>query len=152
MRGVYTAEIEIASVSAAKTLLLLEAPADGVLEILSANVTNMNNDSNEQLEAGLFEVTTKGTPAGTSVTPTKHEPGDQASSATATGDLTAEPSAYDTKAIDRQGFSNLAGYRYDPIPEERPVVKPGGLVGLRLLAAPATAAKMTAQIVYRQIG
>lgn len=152
MRGVHTAEIEISSVSAAKTLLLLKAATTHVIEILAANITNMDNDSNEQLEAGLFEVTTEGSPAGTSVTPEKHEPGDQASAATATGNLTTEPTAYSAKGKDRQGFSNLAGYRYDPIPEERPMIKPGGLVGLRLLSAPASGFKCVAQIVYREAG
>lgn len=152
MRGVYTAEIQISSVSAAKTLMLLEAASTHVIEILAANITNMDNDSNEQLEFGLFTVTTKGSPTGTSVTPEKHEPGDQAASSTATGNLTAEPTAYNSKAVDRQGASNLAGYRFDPIPEERPLVKPSGLIGLRILSAPAAGFKAVAQITFRELG
>lgn len=152
MRGVYTAEIEISSLSAAKTVVLLECPSDSVLEILACSITNMDTDTNEQLEAGLFTVTTKGSPAGTSITPEKHEASDAASAATATGDLSAEPTAYNTKAIDRQGFSNLAGYRYDPLPEERPTVAPSGLVGLKLLANPSSGFKAACQIVYREIG
>ena len=152
MRGVYTAEIEIASLAAAKTVLLLEVPADQVVEILSASIANMDRDTAEQLEAGVFTVATKGTPAGTSVTPEKHETGDAASSVTALGDLTTEPSACNAKAVDRQVFNNLAGYRYDPIPEEKPIVSPSGLVGLRLLAAPAVAFKAACQVVFREIG
>ena len=152
MRGVYTAEIEIAALSAAKTVVLLEVPADMVIEILSASIANMDRDTAEQLEAGLFYVATKGTPAGTSITPEKHETGDAASTVTALGDLSAEPTTYNTKAADRQGFNNLAGYRYDPIPEEKPVVSPSGLIGLRLLAAPSTGFKAACQIVYREIG
>jgi len=152
MRGVYTAEIEIASLSAAKTAILLECPSDSVLEIISGSITNMDTDSNEQLEAGLFTVTTKGSPAGTSITPEKHETGDAASGVTATGDLTTEPTTYNSKGVDRQGFSNLAGYRYDPLPEEKPIVSPSGLIGLRLLAAPSAGFKAACQIVYREIG
>ena len=63
MRGVYTAEYEIAALSQAKTVLLMEVPSDMVIEILSAAITNMDRDTAEQLEAGLFPVTTKGTPA-----------------------------------------------------------------------------------------
>jgi hypothetical protein len=151
MIGVYTAEIEIASLSAAKTVMLLELPADIVVEILSAHITNMDNDSNEQLEAGLFEVTTIGSPTGTAVTPEPHE-GVLAAGTTATGDLSAEPTAYNGKGYDRQGFSNLAGYRYDPIPEERAILSPSADVGLRLLSAPATAFKAACQIVFREIG
>lgn len=152
MRGVYTAEIEISSLSAAKTVLLLEVPSDMVIEILSTSITDMDRDTAEQLEAGLFTVDTKGTPAGTSVTPEKHESGDAASTVTVLGNLTTEPTTYNSKAIDRQGFNNLAGYRYDPIPEEKPVVSPSGLIGLKLLAAPATAFKAACQIVFREIG
>ena len=151
MRGVYTAEIE-ASVSAAKTLVHITVPADSVIEILSCSITNSSIDSNEQLEAGLFRVATAGSPSGTSITPQKHENGDAASGVTALGDLTVEPTAYDSLGFDHNGFSNLGGYRYDPLPEERPIISPSGAVGLRLLAAPGSATNIHAQIVYREIG
>lgn len=152
MRGVYTAEIEIAALAAAKTVLLLEVPADMSIEPLSAHITNMDTDSNEQLEAGVFIVTTKGAPAGTAVVPEPSEPGDQASSVTVLGDLTTEPDAYNAKGKDRQGFSNLAGYRYDPLPEERGAVGPTKLIGLRLLNAPSSGFKAACQFVFREIG
>lgn len=152
MRGVYTARIDIASLSAAKTVLLLESPVGACFEILSANITNRSKDSNEMLEGGLFFVTTEGTPSGTAVTPEKHELGDQASGISVLGNLSAEPTSYNTEPIDKQGFSNLAGYRYDPIPEERPLIGPSKLVGLRLLAAPDTAFAATCQVVFREIG
>lgn len=151
MRGVYTAEIE-ASVAAAKSLVYIQAPADGVFEILSASITNSDTDTNEQLEGGVFTVTTIGAPAGTAVTPELHEPGDQAVGGTHLGNLTAEPTAYNSKAVDHQGFSNLGGYRYDPLPEERPIVPPEGGFGLRLLANPSAAMNLIAQIVFREIG
>ena len=64
MRSVYTAEIEISGLnpSAGDTILYLESPADMVLEILSASLTNYSVDTAEQLEAGLFHVDTKGSP------------------------------------------------------------------------------------------
>jgi len=152
MRGVYTAEIEIASLSAGKTALHLAVPSDLAIEILAARITNMSVDTNEQLEAGVFDITTNGSPTGTAVTPTKHENGDVASSVTVLGDLTAEPTTYASKGYDRQGFSNLGGYHYDPIPEERPVKSPGSYLGLRLLSAPATAFKAACEITFREIG
>lgn len=152
MRGVYTAEAVIASLAAAKTVLLLEVPSDMVIEILAAHITNMDTDSNEQLEAGIFPVTTKGSPAGTSVTPQLHEVGDVASTVTALADLSAEPTTYPGVGIDRQGFSNLAGYRFDPLPEERPIVSPSKLIGLRLLGNPLSGFKASCQITYREIG
>ena len=152
MRGVYTAQIPIASISGAKTLLVLRAPSNAVAEVLSASISNNNNDTPEQLEAGLFKITNIASIAGTAVTPTKHEPLDGASVCGSSGNLSAEPSSYDSDAIDRQGWNNLAGYRYDPIPEERPIVGPTGAIGLRILGTIDTAFSGVAQIVYREIG
>ena len=158
MRGVYTAHEEIAALNPAACdgLLTLEAPADLCIEILSASITNLDNDTAEQLEAGLFRITTKGTLAGNAITPEKHEQGDAASSATALGagnaGMTTEPGAWASEPFDAGGFNNLAGYRYDPMPEERPMISPSGLVGLRLLAAPSSAFKAHVEIVYREIG
>jgi len=148
----YTAEIEIASLSAAKTVLLLELPADMCVIITSAHILNADTDTNEQLNAGLFRVSTKGTPAGTSVTPEKKSVGDVASGLTVLGNLTTEPTTYASKGLDRQGSSNLAGYRYDPLPEERDEISPSALVGLRLLDAPSAGFKATCQIVFMEVG
>lgn len=152
MRGVYTANIVISSLSTAKTLMLIQAPSTAVLEILSVNVSNATADSADQLQVGLFRVTTYGSPSGTSVTPEKHENLDSSSAATVNGNLTVEPSAYSTNPYDRQGVSNIGGYFYTPTPEERPVVAPSGAIGLRLLTSPSSAFDAVAQIVYREIG
>lgn len=151
MRGVYTAQIDITGLSTAKTLLHLQAPSTGILEILSVNVTNLNTETSEQLEVGLYHVTTVGSPAGTSVTPEKHEKLDAAAAATVLGNLSGEPSAYASKPIDKQGVNNLSGYRYDPLPEERPVVPPSGAIGLRMLTAPSSF-NASVQVVFREIG
>ncbi len=151
MRGVYTAEATIAGLSTAKTILLLQAPATAVLEILSMKFSNADVEVSEQLSVGVYRVTTLGTPTGTSVTPEKHESGDAASAATCLVNLTVEPTAYSAVAIDHEGVSNLAGYRYEPIPEERPSIPPSGAIGLRILAAPASF-NAVVQVVFREIG
>jgi hypothetical protein len=151
MRGVYTAQIDITGLSTAKTIMLLTAPATGVLEIISVNVTNSNTETSEMLEIGLYHVTTIGSPSGTAVTPEKHEKLDAAAAATVSGNLTVEPTAYASKPIDKQGVNNLSGYRYDPLPEERPICPPSGAMGLRVLTAPASF-NACVQVVYREIG
>lgn len=151
MRGVYTAEHDVA-VSGAKTLMLLELPADLVVEVLGASITNQDVDTSEQLHCGLYRVSTIGDPSGTEITPEKHENGDVASTVTATAALATEPDTYDAIAFDQRGFNNLAGYNYDPIPEERPIVSPSSAVGLRLLSAPSTSHILNMQIIYREIG
>ena len=151
MRGVYTAEHDVA-VTGDITLMYVQSPSDMVLEILGASITNQDVDTSEQLHCGLYRVDTVGTPSGTSITPQKHENGDVASTVTAWAALSEEPTTYDTLAFDQQGFNNLAGYRYDPIPEERPVISPGGAVGLRLLTAPSASHTLNMQIIFREIG
>ena len=151
MRGVYTISIDIAGITEDKTLILLTSPSTAVLEILSAQVSNLNNETNEQWDIGLFHVTTIGSPTGTSITPEKHERLDAAASATGLGDLDGEPSAYNSAAIDKQGVASLGGYRYDPTPEERPIVGPSRAIGLRLLTSPAET-DISASIIFREIG
>jgi hypothetical protein len=152
MRGVYTAEIAISGVADSGTMVLMEAPSTMVLEVMSAAFTNVDNDSTEQLEAGIFYVVNRGVPAGTTITPRQHEPGDQASSIGCIGALTTEPSGYDGESLGRRGFNNAGGYYFDPLPEERPIVPPSGMLGLRLLTTPATSFNGDAHITYREIG
>lgn len=144
--------MEISGLAAAKTVMLLQAPSTGVLEILSAKITNVNSEVSEQLKVGFYNVTTYGTPAGTSVTPEKHENLDAASSATCLANLSGEPTAYASKPVDEQGVNNLSGYYYDPIPEERPIIGPSRAAGLRVLNAPSTPFDCNVQIVFREIG
>lgn len=151
MRGVYTAYYDISAISTAKTLMLLTAPSTAVLEILGVHVTNLDVETSEQLSIGLHRVTTIGAPTGTSVTPEKHENGDATAAATVLANLTAEPTTYATNPINKQGVNNVAGYHYDPMPEERPTVPPSGAIGVRLLVAPA-AFNASVMIVYREIG
>ena len=152
MRGVYTAHIEIASLAAAKTVLLMELPATNCVEILSAQVTNANVNTAEQHTCGLFRVTTKGAPAGAAVNIQKKESGSAATIVTWLGDLTTEPTTYDAAPLEKGGVNNIGGYYYDPIPEERDIVPPSKLVGLRLLNTPVTPFKAICIIKYREIG
>jgi hypothetical protein len=152
MRGVYTAKVKVVGLNAAKTLIYLTAPADKVLEIISAAVTNASNETNEQLECCLQRIGTLGTPTATTLTPSKAEPGDQASGSTAKGNVTAgEPTYTADTEWGYEGAPSLGGWRYDPVPEEREVINGGGSVGLRVLAAPL-AFDAVASITYREIG
>jgi len=160
MRGVYTANEIIAALNpaAGDGIMTLVPPADMCVEILSASVTNMDTDTAEQLDVGLYRITDTTNLAGAAITPEKHEVGDVAATATALGGANAgmatEPDAWATEPIDRQGWNNLGGYRYDPIPEERPILSPGTAtgIGLRLMTAPSGAFQASVQIVFRELG
>lgn len=154
MRGVYTASYRISSLSAAKTLLYLTAPARRVVEILSASVTNTSNETNEQLLCTLQPISgyPLGTPSGTSVVPAPQEPGDQAASTVCFANVSGNEPTYITNGeIGREGFASLGGYYFDPMPEERPVVPATGAMGIRLITS-ATAFDAVVKITFREIG
>lgn len=152
MRGVYTATVAITGLAAAKTLMYLTAPADKVVEILSASVTNEDTETNEQLKCCLQRVTS-GTPTATTLTPSKHEAGDQAAGSTVKGNVTASEFTYTANTeIGNEGASSLGGWRYQPIPEERPIVAGQLSIGLRLITATITAINAVVTLTFREIG
>lgn len=154
MRGVYTSDFDCSGVTTGpRTLLVLQAPSNGVLEILSAKITNLNSVTSEQWQGGLYRITSIGAPvfSGTANNQ-KHELLDPSTVANASGYVLSGEPVYNTHPIDRQGYQNFGGYTYDPIPEERPVIPPGGYVGLRLTSPTITSAHLNAEIIYREIG
>lgn len=154
----YTTEVEISSLSptAGDGILIVEAPGDLILQIVRACLFNLDNDTHEMLHAGFFPVTTKGSLAGDS-TPNirKHDNGDAASTVVTYGadaaGMSTEPDAWGDP-YDEQGFANSAGYVYEPAFDERPIVSPSGLAGIRLMTAPGTAFGAKALITFAELG
>ena len=158
MRGVYTAAYRIAGVTTGKTLMYITPATDKPVEILSASVTNENNESNEQVLCGFQRVTTLGTPTATTVTPSKHEPGDQAAAATVKTNVTASEPTYGSIAqgadiIDAKGLEgspSLSGWQFPPTPEERFTIKSGDTYGLRLVNTIASA-DLVIRVTFREM-
>lgn len=151
MRGVYTSEIKLSGWASNKPVLLITNASTKVIEIISAHIGDVgSNVTNQQLEACLARVTTLGSPVGTGVTPNPEESGDAAAAATVTGGLTTDVT---TKGVncDHQGFASLAGYQYNPLPEERMYLAPSASAVLYMPVAP-TAFDCIAQIKHREIG
>jgi len=152
MRGVYIAHKTIASLAAAKTVLLGTNSSSCVLEILEAHLTTGGQNTVEQITVGLSRVSALGSATGDSVDVQKAESGSPATLVTWVGDLTTEPT-YTADPLDVEGVVNVAGYRHEPMPEARRYIPPGGSFGLRLLATPANALTNTeCLIIYREIG
>jgi pyruvate/2-oxoglutarate dehydrogenase complex dihydrolipoamide acyltransferase (E2) component len=109
MQGVYTASYQITSVTTSKTLMYVTAPSTGVVQILSAKVTETNVTTNEQLEFRLAKIATLGTPTATTLTPKPTESKSPAASSTVKGNVTASEPTYEQDgasidlSIDRQG-------------------------------------------------
>jgi hypothetical protein len=154
MRGCYEAQIQATGLTAGRTMIYVTAPSTCAIEILEASITPIGaNVTNQNLEACLQRVSALGTPTGTSLTPSKDENGDQASGATAVGNVTAsEPTYGNNTQKFKEGFSSLGGYRAAPIPEDRMVIPPSATVGLRLLTGSFTSADLNACLKWREIG
>lgn len=153
MRGVYEAQIQVSAVTTGKTLVYITAPATAAIEILSASVTAVGtNVTNQNMECALQRVSALGTPTGTALTASKTENGDQASAATAVGNVTAsEPTYTANTQVGKEGAASLGGWRYQPVPEERMLIPPSGTVGLRELTT-LTSTDLDVRIVWREVG
>jgi len=155
MRGVYQLSLQTPSgILGGRTLMFAVAPPTKVVEILSAKVTNLDVDTAEQLEAGIFRINAFNSfVVDSSGVAQKSEVGDVDTGVNISGSITDGEPTYNVSPIDRQGFNNLAGYFFDPIPEDRPVIAPGGAIGVRLLTGPATnATTFDVQLNIREIG
>jgi hypothetical protein len=158
MRGVYTAQYRIAAVTTAKTLMYFTAATDKPIEVLSASVTNESNESNEQILCGFQRITTLGTPTATTVTPAKHEPGDQAAASTVKANVTASEPTYGSiaqgadiiNAYGLEGAASLSGWNFPPTPEERFTIKSGDSYGLRLVNTIASA-DLVVRVTFREL-
>jgi hypothetical protein len=151
MRGCYTAQYKIGSLAASKTVMYITAPANKVVEILGATVTQETNATNFQFSIGIDNVTTLGTPTATGVTPTPHEKGDQAAGSTVQANVTANEPTYGSR-ITGEGAASLVGYRYEPPTEaDRIYVQGGATVGIRMLTTPSSS-DFDIRLTFREIG
>lgn len=159
MRGVYTAAYRIAGVTAAKTLIYLTAASGKPIDILSASVTNESNETNEQILCAIQRVTTSGTPTATTITPAKHEKGDQAAAATVKANVTGSEPTYGAiaagadiiDAYGMEGGSSLGGWFHNPTPEERVTISSADTYGLRLVNA-ITSADLVVRVTFQEKG
>lgn len=152
MRGVYTATATISGLNASKTLMYLTAPSGKPIQILSAHIGNSSNETNEQLLATFKRVSSLGTPTATTITPAKHELGDQAAGATVKANVTASEPTYSANSeFGRRAFASLNGYDFQPTPEEQPLIQGGETVGLVMESAPTSFDAVVA-VTFREIG
>lgn len=156
MRGVYTASVKIAAVTAAKTLIYLTAGANGIIaELLSASVTNESNATNWQGEILLARISTLGTPTATAITPKPHEQHDQAAGSTLKSNVTASEPTYETVGW-QEGFASVSGW-YWPAPgrdpEERLYVSNGDTWGIKLVTITGgVSTDLDVRLTFREIG
>jgi hypothetical protein len=150
MKGVYTSVLKIAGLNSSRTLAYLTAPANKVVEIIGVTVTDESLATNNQMQVAIINITSFNADTHTSVTPTPHEKGDQASGSTTNFNVTANEPTYGS-VITQEGAALLVGYRHEPAPEERIYVAPGASIGVKLITTP-TAFDCDVRLTFREIG
>jgi hypothetical protein len=156
--------MEDVTILADATLVLIHAEASwgtqgSLLEVLRATCGQRGASVSDQLGIMLGKkVTAFGTYA--SATPAPHAIGGPASgivggtsgaAGTAGVDATVEGGGTFTPIVN-EGFNNLNGWIYVPVPEERILVGPGDAVALKLDGTPASLANWYATVTYRELG
>jgi hypothetical protein len=156
MRGFYTASAKAPGITSAGTLGYITAPANKVVEIVAVTVTNESNATNYQMQVALTPITTLGSPSSyTAATPAKHEAGDQAAGTTvniANANGRTEPTTYSGTPMIQEGAPSLIGFRYEPQPDERPVMTNAVNWGIRLFTTPGASTDFDVRVTFREIG
>ena len=145
--GIYVARMDAVSVTIAKTLVGINAPAGKICEIIRAWV-DFSSTTSTVIDVRLKRHTAAGT--STAFTPLLLHPGDIAAGATAGINYTAEGTLGDI--LLRNTVNYLNGFLYLPVPEERLIVGPSGRFGIELPTAPGAAVTITAGIIWGEIG
>jgi hypothetical protein len=152
MRGLYVVNMTRVSVSAAITLIQLQAGATNRLEIVEARVSQSNSTTSTMQPVQIMRKSAAGTV--TSFTPLLLSTGDAVSTAVggaaATG-TNASAEGTDTDILVQDVFNILNGWLYLPVPEQRPVVDGAGIIGLKLPVAPGSALTITASITFKEL-
>ncbi|GIW59977.1 MAG: hypothetical protein KatS3mg087_1043 [Patescibacteria group bacterium] len=136
------------STTGGKTLLLVESSSSRMLLLSHLRVGNQNNNTAERWQVVVTRVTTKGTPAGTSVSAKPLRNNDAAAGLTALANLTTEPTTYEGDHLLNFGESSLVGVRWQTYPGSEILVPPSGLIGIRMLNTIATTTVVVHAIVH----
>jgi len=144
----YVALMEGVSVSTAISLVEFTAPSDAIVELLSAWITQDTSETSTQEVVAILRKSAAGT--GTSFTARLLEASDAAFGGTCRTLMTAEGTP--TDILVREGFNILNGFFHKPVPEERIIVPPSGILAIKFAVAPAAAITISAGLVFREIG
>jgi hypothetical protein len=152
MGRMYSATFEQVAVTAVQDLFELVAPADSVVLLHSVTLsqsTDAGDTESEMLNLLYHRGSTSGS-GGTSVTPAPLNLGDAAFGGTCEANNTTQST--EGTILRADNFNVLAGYIWQPTPEERIVLSPSGRLIIELQAAPADSITMSGTIVFEEIG
>lgn len=152
MGRMYSATFEEVAVTAAQDLIEIVAASDSVVVIHSVSIsqsTEAGDAQSEMLNLLYHRGSTSGS-GGTTVTPAPMNLGDAAFGGTCEANNTTQST--EGTILRAENFNVLAGYIWQPTPEERIVVSPSGRLIIELQTAPADSVTMSGTVVFEEIG
>lgn len=148
-RGFYSFSFDNQAVSTAITIIEVTAPSTAILEIIRAWVTVGTSavaSAMNRVELLRKTATITGTATPPSIIPLA---ADGASGSTQKWKASAEGT--DGNIVYPDNFNTLNGWLYFPVPEERVIVPPSGIIAIKFSGAP-TSANYSAGIIWRELG
>jgi hypothetical protein len=151
--GVYQIALVNTAVTGAITLVQIKAGTVGAVELLRAWCSQSNSTTSTMQRITILRKSTAATV--TSGTPLLIN-GSQAAKAvggtSATGTNASNENSGDGDVLYPDVFNILNGWLWVPTPEERIIVPPSGMIGLKFMTAPASSLTINAGFVFGEIG
>lgn len=145
-----------ASMAGADDIGAIQAPTDAVVYVEEIVITNVNVETNDQLEMHFFRSTTDQSAVGVAVTPNPLEFGLPAAGSVCRDTRTGADAAK-TTSLWTEGQNILNGWHFkgsyeEPLVILSPIAGTAGRFNFRLDAAPAGATFIAARVKIREIG
>lgn len=152
MSRMYSAVFEEVAVTAAQDLFEIVAPSDAIVWIHSVSITQSSDagDAQSEMLNLLYHRGSTSGSGGSAVTPTPLNVGDSAFGGTAEANNTSQ-STEGTK-LRAECFNVLAGYIWQPTPEERICLSPSGRLIIELQTTPADSLTMSGTVILEEVG
>lgn len=151
---VFSAPMAGVAVTAVQDLFFIEAAAVKPVVILRCSLTQSTEAGDaaaEMLRIQMIRRSTTGS-GGTAATEVEHDTSGPAPTAAVTINRTTVGTAGDI--IGEECFNVQAGFFYQPVPEERVMITPGGTIdlGFYLVGAPADSITFSGWLTWAEIG
>jgi hypothetical protein len=151
-RNIYTVTVSHVAVTLAKNLLTLTAPTGKQLQILQAEFTNANNETNEQLTCAIYAVSAAGTGTPTYVVPQPVWIGGTAASTNMAAHTyaTTEPTLA-SLPIFSQASASLSGWLYAPAARATIKLPPAAAATFRITDSTYTALTVSLLVTFAEM-
>lgn len=148
----YSAVFDGVAVTAVQDFFRVSAPSDAIVVIHSVSISqgsDAGDAESEMLRMIMHRGSTDGG-GGSTPTPSPLNSGDAAFGGTVGANNTTQST--DGAVLRAESFNVLAGYLWQPTPEERPVVSPSGRFVVALETAPTDSLTMSGTIIFEEVG